>query len=465
MRANKAMEQSTAIKQTQTQSHIDQATILKLVSNKSQNGDVMTSLSAGLIDDEEGFKQLEDEWDPLLEKADGMVYSTFDWQYRWWQHFGKHPNRELHIITIRNNGQLICIAPFYTGRSSLLGATLQKRLKLMGDGTSSNESFGFQDDYGRSDFLDIICDPDYEKQVAKTLYSMLTGPDYADHFDLLECVHINDRSFIKRELMPLFDEHNTEYSLEQTDICPSVEFADTFEEDYLYEVSSNTRRRLRQSLKAIGKEDGFVVEEVEEDELEKCFQMLKDIHQSRWNSIGYPGAFLDGRFAPFLLEYLKTAYKKGQLWFKVAKDKSGYCALRIALKFNGRYFDYMSGFEYEAPSAKYRPGIGLLTLAIKEGTEQGDKGIELLRGDERYKYDFTDIDYKNWKWSVPLRSNKNSFFKLKKSVTNFLASVYYHIDKERDLLKVQQKLHGTMQMFIKYPKVRIEMLKERFNES
>ncbi|HET8864927.1 MAG TPA: GNAT family N-acetyltransferase [Gracilimonas sp.] len=423
---------------------------------------ILTSLSIDILETEEGFKNLESEWDKLLTKTEGTIYSSFDWLFGWWKYFGEHTKRSIHIITIRNNSQLICVAPFYVGTSSLMGITLQRRLKLMGDGTSHNETLGFRDNYGRSDFLDIICDPEFEDVTAQLLFSVFNDQTYTNSYDYLECIHINDRSFVKRKLIPMFRKNKTSFFLNESDICPSIPFKNTFD-DYLYEVSSNTRRRLRQSLKAIGKEEGFVVQDVDnEKELIKNFGILRDMHQERWNSAGYPGAFFDERFEKFLLEFLKKAHKKDRIWFKIAKDKDGYCATRIALKFGKKYFDYMSGFKYDAPSAKYRPAIGLLTLMIKDGTEQGDKTVELLRGDEEYKFDLTSTSFKNWKWTVPFRIQKSILYKIKASFINILSYSYFLLNKERNLLMVQKKLHGNVKMMFKYMITRSRFIKQKF---
>src|SRR5690625_6740537 len=69
--------------------------------------------------------------------------------------------------------------------------------------------------------------------------------------------------------------------------------------------------------------------------------------------------------------------------------------------YNGRYYDYISGFDANRPSAKYRPEIGLLLNLVEEALESGDDRIELLRGEEGHKHDFTASNLRNWKVSRP----------------------------------------------------------------
>ncbi|MDZ7808675.1 MAG: hypothetical protein U5K71_16425 [Gracilimonas sp.] len=53
------------------------------------------SFTIDLITDQEQFEQLEEEWDELLDKSEGTIYSSFNWVYGWWKHFGKNKHRSL----------------------------------------------------------------------------------------------------------------------------------------------------------------------------------------------------------------------------------------------------------------------------------------------------------------------------------------------------------------------------------
>jgi len=431
----------------------------------SDNGKKEERLTCSIIRDANGFQALEKEWDQLLIKADGTAYSTFQWLWLWWKYFGKHKNRSLCIITLRKKEELLCIAPFYIGKTSVMGFHLQKRISLMGCGTSKTESFGFYDDYGRSDFLDIVCHPDYCTEAAQFIFELLNDEQYIKDIDVLRCSHISDKSFISSHLIPLFENYGNEFDVIQRDVCPYIKLPKNFDE-FLKSCSSNTRRRLRQSLRAIGEDEGYSVQTVSsEPELEKYTTKMAEIHQSKWNSLGYTGAFWDKRFAPFLKEYARDALKKGRLVFKIAKDTAGICALRMFLLFNGKYYDYMSGFEYDSPSSKYRPGIGLLTLTLKEAIEEGERSVELLRGDEGYKYDFTSAEHTNITWKVPLNTHKTAYRKAVSKTVDLLGFLFYTFEKEKNLFSVQKYLHGLMKAPLKYLQKRYQLLKERFKNN
>ncbi|MDX1587097.1 MAG: GNAT family N-acetyltransferase, partial [Balneolaceae bacterium] len=362
-------------------------------------------------------------------------------------------------------GVLIGLAPLFEGKSSIGPLNLQSRLHLMGSGVGEQELLGFHDEYGRSDFLDILAEPEQEEEVARCLVAFLQQDNL--NFDLIALQHLRDEGFTKRVLLPQLEEQHIDYEIENTDICPYVTLSefDTLEE-YIGELSSNTRRRLRQTLRAIGEEDGYELEEVETvDQLLEELEILRNMHQERWNGFGYPGAFFDRRFVRFMEEFVQVAYDKGWIWFKQAIDESGHAATRLSLKFNNRFYDYMSGFDDSSPSTKYRPGIGLLTVMIKEAIENGSPEIvELLRGDEGYKFDLTSQVKKNWRVSIPLRSNRSLIRKALSGLLKTAAAVHAAVQREWTLMKVQRHLEGPARMVFSYITTRYSMLKYKYQQ-
>lgn len=420
------------------------------------------TISAEIITDLSSFKNLETEWDNLLEKTEGTIYSSFNWIFGWWKHFGENAFRTLSIVVLRKNGRVICIAPLYIGETRILNFSLQKRLRLMGDGASIYGSWGYRDTYGRSDFLDILCDVDAEDEVVKPLFEAIQQLVNDNRIDHLNFEHINDRSFVKRKLYPLLDTNKELTStIRETDVCPTIHLNNDFDA-YLMELSSSSRRKLRTSLKAETKKDGYEVSEVTDpEEVDNEIDILIQMHQSRWNDLGYPGAFFDTRFEHFIKEFAQIAQKKGQLWFKIAKDKKGHCATRLAFKYKGRYYDYLTSFDYDSPSSKYRPGIGLLTHMIKDAFENDGRTVELLRGDEAYKFDLTSDVHKNWSWKVSFNKERN---KLLTILTDTVSLLTFTVLKEATLFQVQKNLHNSLKALVEYPRVRYEILKYKYQD-
>lgn len=399
---------------------------------------------------EELFEDLSIYWRDLEKRANCKVCSSYDWSFTWWQHYGKNAQRSLFIITFWDGTQLVGVAPFYRGYSTVGNFRLETRLQLIGSGGSPSEQFGFTDDYGISDFLDIIVDRAYQDVVADRLVDLLT-PDFTDA-DVVKFHQAGDDSFIMKYLYPRLQKDFPNVKAEQTDVCPYINLRDYGSiKEYIKDQKSNARRRLRQTLRAEGEagEEEYLIEDatVSWEKIEEAIDNTIELHQDRWNRLGFPGVFYDERFTAFFRDTIKYAFDNGWLWFKQARDEVGVCATRMILYYNDHYYDYISGFDELRPSSKYRPGIGLLVDLVDEAIANNADGVELLRGEEGYKYDFTSESFHNWRITIPLRGRK---FNLPLLFNYIAAFVYKYGTRETRLLNVQRKQKGWAQMLFGY---------------
>ncbi len=403
----------------------------------------------------EVFSRLHDAWEALAEKSDQTVCMSPDWTRCWWEYFGRNQDRTLYLITVHDRDKLVAIFPFYQGISRIAGFTVERRLQLLGSGGSKNERFGFSNDYGISDFLDLLVDPDYNEPVAELFVSLLASEELSSHHITFH--QVRDDSFIKQCIYPRLDRMENDVSLEHTDTCPYIDVRgiDSLKA-FIKRSKSNARRRFRQTLRAIGPENEYVIEEAKTwEDAETMMETLIRLHQQRWNEIGFPGAFHDERFRKFFREILYVAYQNNRLWFKQARDDRGVCASRMLLLYHGRYYDYMSGFDDHRPSAKYRPGIGLLLNLVEDALAESVEFIELLRGEESYKYDFARQNLKNWKITIPASKHINIPAKL----LHAFSFIYKYNNREIQLLKVQYDKGGWWSMIGGYVRFRVNSLK------
>lgn len=409
--------------------------------------------------DEEALEQLTEEWEDLAVRADATVYQTPEWIKKWWKFFGKNPKRSLYIITVWQEDILVAFAPFYTGYSVLLGRKIERRLQLVGSGGSPNEQFGYAEDYGISDFLDVITDPGHSVPVARLLADQIITA--ASEYDTISFHQLRDDSFVIQHMYPLLKNSSLFIKLDHTDTCPYITLDGISNiKEYIKQAKSNARRRFRQTLRATGPDAEFVVEEItEQNEIEKETEVLIQMHQERWNELGYPGVFHDKRFEDFFKEILHGAAQKKRLWFKKTVDAEGVSALRMMIMFNGRYYDYISGFSTTSPSARYRPGFGLLLNSVEEAISSGITRIELLRGEEGYKFDFTDKTIQNYCLSI--RRNKGRT--VVQNAMHSLAILYVSFIKEKRLVNVNTQQSGLIKGLIGYVKFRFNTIKSKLS--
>lgn len=414
--------------------------------------------------DESAFSTLEVEWSKLANLSNQTICMSSGWAASWWKHFGRHKKRSLFIITVYDNLRLVAIFPFYKGITNVGGITIQRRLQFIGSGGSPNEQFGFSDDYGISDFLDLIVDPEYRTRIADLFVRLLASPEFSGHQITLH--QARDDSYVMQTLYPLLKKLKRRVRAKLTDACYYIEL-DRLEDfqDFIKKSKSNARRRFRQTLRARGTENEYIIEEPNAmADVEQMIAKLEQLHQDKWNNIGYPGAFQDERFRNFFREISVAAFRDKRLWLKQAVDEGGVCAVRMLLMYNGRYYDYMSGYDEDSPSVKHRPGIGLLLDLVENSLEQPIERIELLRGTEGYKDDFTHLALSNWKITIPDIRHWKMGWGLPAVIIELCSIFLKYFKREKMLLKVQYKKVGFLYMFPGYFKFRLNTVIRKINQ-
>lgn len=399
------------------------------------------------------------DWKELAEKSDQTICMSPDWANSWWRHFGLNKKRSLYIITAHDNGKLVAILPFFKGITTIAGKIIEQRLQLIGSGGNWNEQWGFSDDYGISDFLDFIVDPDYNEPVAELFTSLLSNSKLSSHRIIFH--QVRDDSYIKNFIYPALLEKERPLNIYKSDICPYIDLSQTDNLlSFVEQCKSNARRRFRQIFRAEGSDNEYTFEEARTlTGVEEMANTLMELHQKRWNDIGFPGAFHDQRFIKFFKEIVLSAHKNNQLWLKQAIDSQGVCAVRMLLLYNGRYYDYMSGYDHDSPSAKYRPGIALLLNLINDSFGKNVTRVELLRGDEGYKYDFTQNEMTNWEITIPARHQSKTGSIIPLSMIYFFSNLYKYGQREVLLLKVQYQKRGFLKMIWGYLQFRLNSFK------
>lgn len=423
------------------------------------------SLTLSIHTDASVFSTLETEWEKLVRLSNQMICMSSGWASSWWKHFGRHKKRSLFIVTVYDNLRLVAIFPFYKGITNMGGFTIQKRLQLIGSGGCPNEQLGFSDDYGISDFLDLIVDPEYRTRTAELFVKLLASPEFANH--QITFHHARDDSYIKQSLFPLLKKKlKSRVRAKHTDVSYYIELDQKRDfQDFIKQSKSNARRRFRQTLRARGPENEYIIEEsASMGDVEKMIDKLMQMHQDRWNKIGYPGSFQDERFREFFKELSFAAFRDNRLWLKHAVDESGICAVRMLLLYNGRYYDYMSGYDEDSPSAKYRPGIGLLLELVEDSFELPAERIELLRGDENYKRDFTPLVLNNWEITIPEIRHWKTGWGFAAALAQLSSTFLKYFNQEKMLLKVQYKKVGYIYMFSEYFKFRMKTVAHKINK-
>src|SRR5690606_9516385 len=139
-------------------------------------------------------------WQKLALKTDTTIFMTHEWAKTWWNNFGRNNQRKLSILTIWDDQELVGLAPFYIGYSLIGSKRIETRLQIIGSGGSPNEQLGYMDDYGISDFLDILVLEEYREHVADLLCKIILSNSFKA--DVLNFHQARNDSYIMNYLYP-----------------------------------------------------------------------------------------------------------------------------------------------------------------------------------------------------------------------------------------------------------------------
>ncbi len=415
-------------------------------------------LEINVIDNEQAFDELEDEWNQLLERADTHVFQSFEWQRTWWKYFGG--NGRLHILAFRDEERLVGIAPFYISEVQLYGLYTYRHLQFLAGCLPAGDASDTFSKYSLSDYLDLIADPEYREKIAETLMSYLA--EQRNFFDQISLDELPEDGVMMEHLVPKLEEAGWPCIKEKAEVCPQIELPATMDE-YLYKIRSSVRYDLRRSIRSVTEDNLYNIHTIRaEEDLETVFRHLVDLHQARWNSQGYPGVFTDARVEQFLKTVSIAFMKRNWLNLKSSFDHDGNClAVNLTFAFKQRIYDYQRAFDITSDLARYGPGNALIYYLVEEAIDEGKEIFDLLRGDEKYKLRIATRVRQNWKVSIHNLAHEKGFIYRLNRFASGVSDFMFRVRREFLLLHIHIREHGIADFMPAYR----AFIKKRLNKN
>ncbi len=421
------------------------------------NVNAQSALSLEVVENTAGFAALAVPWEGLAERTCADIFQTFDWLHEWWNHFGEHPRRTLHIIVFRVEGEIAGICPFFIEREQFLGCTVSHKLRLMGCGVTGGRFPALLSALGPSDYLDVLIDQQFRTTILLRLSEHLSS--LASSGIDVELEHLSPRSTLVNGLEPILKSAGIRFASAPADICPRMALPSSMEV-ILRELRPEVRRRVNQAHRASS--ELYAIRDISSvDELESVLERLIRLHQQRWNTLGYAGLFADERFTRFQRSVLRTLYGKGRIWCKYVEMEGTCVAVRIALRYGRTYYDYLSGFDPLSPASRRRPGIALLLAMMEDGIAAKMETLDFLRGDEEYKFDFANERPANCRLVITLPKTHSRADIATRQFASGIRVAASTIAKEWYLLAIQCKTRGTVSGTLSYLRFRTQRLRLR----
>lgn len=117
-----------------------------------------------VIDNTAALRDLRSAWRRLAERDAGSLFRSPEWLLPWWEAHHGVLGAELQVYVGRDQGELVCLAPFYRRRARLGPGLRATEIRMLGDAGP------------RPPALDLLALPGYEEEVGALLAQELHAP-------------------------------------------------------------------------------------------------------------------------------------------------------------------------------------------------------------------------------------------------------------------------------------------------
>jgi CelD/BcsL family acetyltransferase involved in cellulose biosynthesis len=317
-----------------------------------------STFDISIVKDGAGLAALREDWRVLLAaSAAPEIFQTHEWMSTWWDVFGGGP-RELFIVTVRDAGRLVGLAPFQIRTIRRLGPTRLQRLEFIGTGEPEADEVC-------SDFLDVVVAPGYAEPVCVSIWAQLVAARGA--WDEAIFTNVLGRSVMAQHLRPLARPNARSSRTEARSERFFIDLTAGDFDAYLERLSKKRRKRLAYSRRRLEKEGQLTEQRLQRSEdIPMFLAEIARLNRLRRSSQKKSSAFESERFRLFHALLAPRLWELGaldlRLWWR-----DGQCVAALYnLLHDGTIYYYQSGFD-TAAFGNLSPGLVTLVHTIEWG--------------------------------------------------------------------------------------------------
>jgi CelD/BcsL family acetyltransferase involved in cellulose biosynthesis len=309
-----------------------------------------------VITDIGAFQEMREEWNGLLDTSGSWnPFLTWEWMSAWWTHLGD--GATLHIVTVRDAGQLIAIAPLMSVRRGL-----STRLEFIGIGAAG------------ADYLDVIVRKGHEAAALAALSCYFEEQQLSLHLD-----HLPPNSLAAALTLTGWSAISS-----SPDVCPYIDLSGHSWDTYLTSLGSSHRANFRRRLR--GLEADFTLSfapVTSEEDRRRATEALFLFHDQRWTDCGGSTAFSTASLRAFHHDLTRRALDCGWLRMYALSLNDTLAAAMYGFAGNGRFFFYQHGFD--TAYSRHSLGLVLMGLTVRAAIDEQMREFDMLYGHETYK--------------------------------------------------------------------------------
>ncbi len=359
----------------------------------------------------EALRPWAEQWDRL---AQGVPFRTWAWQSAWWRHYGRaerhwpgqasvaaKPRRgawsffitsaDLWVLGVfEPGGALVGLLPLYRQAKWGLGRVL----RFLGSGEVCSE------------YLSILCEPQWETPVADALAAWLAGAHTAAgknrrlRWDILELSAVDAQDQAVARLVERLGALGHAVHCRPGPPCWRITLPQTWEA-FLAPLSRNRRRKLRQVGRkfAEGHVRARCIQSYEE--IAQAIDLLIELQHARRRQLGQATCFDSPCYLGFLHEAALGLWEAGRLALVVVEQEGTPLAVELAFRGPERLYAYQAAISGQR--LQDSPGhLGNYAL-VRHALDHGLSVLDFLRGDEPYKADWQAQPYGTCEFRVAAR--------------------------------------------------------------
>ncbi len=315
---------------------------------------------------------LRDEWNALLDESVSHVpFLRYDYIQTWWEHRGggEWPQAELALVTARQNGSLIGIAPFF--------------FTPVHDGHPALMLLGSIE---ISDYLDLLVRPADLSAFLDQLLPFLCQPG-RPAWQTIDLYNLLDSSPTLPALEAAAKNHSLAYRQEQLQHSPYIPLPGDWE-TYLASIDKKQRHEIRRKMRRAETAEvparWYIVTDDDslDSEIDAFLAMMEQDEEK--------AAFLTPVMRQAMHDIIRCAFEEDCLLLAFMEVDGQKAAGYIMFDYLDRVWVYNSGFDRRF--MEYSPGWVLLGYLLQWAIEHQRIEFDFMRGNEDYKYRFGAVD-------------------------------------------------------------------------
>ncbi|BAU47911.1 cellulose biosynthesis protein [Sulfurifustis variabilis] len=324
-------------------------------------------MQVACIDTDDGFRALREEWDALVQAAAAAsIFTTWEWQYLWWRHYGG--GQKLRLLVARAGGRLVGVFPLYVQRVTPLAGVGAGLLRLIGTGGDTSP-----------DYLEPPLAPGHEADAARVLVDAALA---IEGWDVLAWSDLEPDGAIDRAAMAALRERGLPARRGTSARISYVPLPASWDA-YLESQSRDRRYTIRNTRRKFEREPGARFLVWDGASLDDAFDRLTALHHKRWQTRGTSHSFDSSTYNDFHRAVMRACRERDWLRLYSLEREGEIIAMYYCYRFRGTVYYFQGGFDpqYE----KLRPGLCLMGYALEHAIGEGQRVFDMLRGEYDYK--------------------------------------------------------------------------------